>query len=526
MIRLLLLSCGTNACFHIASVLKEEFGRDFYIIGCDINKRWLIPTCTYLDGFFQSPRSSDANYYPFVLEVCRKELVDFILPVFDGDQFLFSRDNQELRSLGVRSFAISRSLDFYRDKEHTNDFLESVGIPVPARFSKDTLDDGAEYFVKPIRGFGSVSARRESGAALRNLDCNDCIIEEVCSEPEYTLECFLHEQKIYSVVRERIASKAGVCTKTRIFQDKELEKYARRLSEHTELPCLFNMQFMKNSRGTYVCTDLNLRPAGGMSLSYAAGWDAVSALAHIMLGSDERAITASVDKNIPEQYVVRHYEDCVTKKVRGKIAFDLDGTLLDSRQRHEIVMDEVLKKYGIVFSADGLVEFKSDGKNNVAWLVGKGVTEEMAAKINADWVSFIENERFLMDDVLYPGVAETLRTLSKDNDLFLVTARNNAACAIRQIARLGIAQYFSDIAVVQSCAGTPSLKAAELRKHAVDCFIGDTESDLEAARMAGCTFFAIGWGFSSMDFFTRKNILVFENIRQIEDEFINNECMI
>lgn len=84
-------------------------------------------------------------------------------------------------------------------------------------------------------------------------------------------------------------------------------------------------------------------------MSYAAGWDAVSALAHIMLGSDERTITASVDKNIPEQYVVRHYEDCVTKKVRGRIAFDLDGTLLDSRRRHEIVMDEVLKSMALFF---------------------------------------------------------------------------------------------------------------------------------------------------------------------------------
>lgn len=132
----------------------------------------------------------------------------------------------------------------------------------------------------------------------------------------------------------------------------------------------------------------------------------------------------------------------------------------------------------------------------------------MAAQINADWVSFIENERFLMDDMLYSGVAETLRTLSKDNDLFLVTARNNAAGAIRQIARLGIAQYFSDIAVVQSCAGTPSLKAVELRKHAVDCFIGDTESDLEAARMAGCDFRAVDYGFRSQKYWEQN----YENV--------------
>ena len=93
------------------------------------------------------------------------------------------------------------------------------------------------------------------------------------------------------------------------------------------------MQFMKNCSGEYVCTDLNLRTAGGMTLSYAAGWDEVSALANIMLGKDESSILQTVNKKICEQYVVRHYEEVVTKfevyfDGKGEVRKELKSRLL------------------------------------------------------------------------------------------------------------------------------------------------------------------------------------------------------
>ena len=517
--KLLLLSCGTNACFHIAKILKEKFSKDFCIVGCDINKQWLIPTCDYLDNFYQSPFSSDDNYYSFVLDICKKEKIDYLLPSFDNDQFLFSCDNHDLKELSVQSLAISRSLDFYRDKECTNKFLELIGIPVPKRFTKDTVKEETEYFVKPVNGVGSIGIQKTAGDEIRkSTDRYDgYVIQELCFEPEYTLECFLYNNKIYSVVRERIASKSGVCTKTRLFQDKELEKYAYKLAKNAELPHIFNMQFMKNQKDEYVCTDLNLRTAGGMSLSYAAGWDEISALANVMLDKDEKTITSPVDKVIPEQYIIRHYEDSVTKIVKKRIAFDLDGTLLDSRKRHEIVMSDVLKKHGIDLDTSGLVAFKFDGHNNIDWLLSKGISEDNAQKINKEWISLIENAEYLKADFLYPNVRDVLSNLSKENDLFLVTARSNKENAYKQIKQLGIVQYSTGISVVDTCSETASLKAVELKKFHAEYFIGDTESDYKAAQIADCDFYAVGYGFRSESFWRKKDIKIVRNICDILD---------
>lgn len=514
--KLLLLSCGTNACFHIAKILKEKFSKDFYIVGCDINKQWLIPSCDYLDKFYQSPFSSEENYYSFVLNVCKNEKIDFLLPSFDKDQFLFSCDNHDLKELGTQSLAIKKSLFFYRDKECTNKFLESIGIPVPKRFTKDIVEEETEYFVKPVIGAGSRGIQKLLGSEIRKSinDYKNCVIQELCFEPEYTLECFLYSGEIYSVVRERIASKSGVCTKTRLFQDKELERYAYKLAENTELPHIFNMQFMKNSKDEYVCTDLNLRTAGGMSLSYVAGWDEVSALANIMLGKDEKTIRASLDKFIPEQYIVRHYEDSVTKVVRKKIAFDLDGTLLDSRKRHEKVMSDVLNKYDIKLDPADLVSYKAEGHNNKDWLLSKGISEDKAKQINSEWILLIENPEYLAADFLYPNIIQILNNLSEENDLFLITARNNKNNAYKQIEKLGIKQYFTGISVVDSCSKTSTLKAVELNKFKINCFMGDTESDYNAAQIAGCDFKAVGYGFRSENYWKGlfKSVLVLDSI--------------
>lgn len=513
MIKLLLLTCGTNACYHIAKTIKKHFSDYFYIIGCDINKEWLIPTQPYLDEFFQTPFSSDENYYSFILKICETSKIDWILPSFDSDQFLFSGDNQDLIKLGVKSFGISKKLDFYKDKIVTNKFLESIGIPVPKFFTREELIDEKKYFVKPIHGVGSIGVGVKKGFEIKNaVDVTEYIIQEICSEPEYTLECFSFNKKIYSICRERIASKAGVCTKTRIFKKPELQKYAQILAENVELPYIFNMQFMRNPAGEYVCTDLNLRTAGGMSLSYAAGWDEVSAIANIMLKKDERTILQTVDKDIEEQYVVRAYEDIVTKQVRKRIAFDLDGTLLDSRERHKIVMDDVLKKFGINLKTDDLVSFKSEGHNNIEWLVSKKINEKTARQINEEWISSIEQDKYLKNDILYSRVKNVLEDLSKDNELYLVTARNNKEGCLKQLKNCGIEQYFKEIEIVDSCKETSRLKTEVLRNYQIDCLVGDTESDCKAAEQAGCKFYTVDYGFRSNFFLQRIGVDIIPNL--------------
>lgn len=504
-VTLLLLTCGTNACYHVSKRLKECFGDRIRIVGTDINKEWMISTGPSLDAFYQCPLSADQTYYPFIKDICAKEHVDYIMPSFDADQRLFYKGNPELDALGVTSLGISEKLlKIYASKEATNEFLISHQLPTPKCYRLEEIDTDKEYFCKPRNGVGSIGARKMKGSEIIALHDPDLMIEEICHEPEVTLECFNFSGQVFTVARERLGISKGVCTKTRVYHDEYLTSIAQKFAECIELPYIFNLQFMKGGDGDWKITDVNLRTAGGMSLSYAAGWDEVKALGKIMLG--EANVIVSVDKKVKEQYIIRAFTDIVTKQVEKRIALDLDGTLLDSRRRHRVVMDYVLSEKNIFLDTSDLLSYKADGKNNLSWLRHKGVDEEVASEINNRWIDLIEQDDFLDEDVLYPDTIRILNSLSKDNMLILLTARNNREGVMKQVERLGIKQYFDEICVVETSKQTPLLKSKILSDKNINEFHGDTESDMEAALHAGCQFYATTRGFRSINFWNNKNV--------------------
>lgn len=508
---ILLLTCGTSACCHIARVLKEKFADSVRIIGADINKRWLIPSAPYLDVFYQCPFSTDISYYSFIIKICRSEKVDYVLPSFDVDQRLFYAGNPDLLAMGVISFGISAPmLDIYSDKDRMNRYLRTVGLPLPIQYDLSQVEHDKMYFVKPLDGVGSVGASIVSGREVLLKNDRSLIIQEVCFYPEVTLECFYYDDSLRSVARQRIDTKAGVCTKTKIYNDPQLHAIAERFVAETSAPMVFNLQFMKNREGKYVITDVNLRAAGGMSMSYAAGWDEVSSLANVMLGKGKEDVLKSVPMLIQEQYIMRTYSDVVTKYVKQRIALDLDGTLLDSRLRHSVLMHDILLSKGLSIDTADLVDYKSNGKSNLDWLIDKHISNDEANAIQKEWISKIEDEKYLQLDKLYPDALKILERLSYDNSLFLLTARMNKEGAMEQIMRLGISPFFEEIIVVPTGDDAIDFKARMLTDKGINLMIGDSEIDYKASKRAKCKFQAKVGGFRSKSFWEQYQVDFFE----------------
>lgn len=182
------------------------------------------------------------------------------------------------------------------------------------------------------------------------------------------------------------------------------------------------------------------------------------------------------------------------------IAFDFDGTLLDSRNRHIIVMHDILNGLNIKLNIDDLIEFKSHGKNNVDYLISKGIDEDIAKKIQKQWVENIEQDKYLGYDVLYKETLDLLNNYHKNNDLILITARSNAQGLNNQIDKFGLRKYFKNIFVVQPGKTAATSKAEILKKQNVKTMIGDTCSDYMAAKTAGTDFVFHENGFHKKEF--------------------------
>lgn len=499
MIKILILSCGANATYHFIKVLRENFPFDFYIIGADINPHYLVPSANSLDLFYQVPRQNEPNYYESILEICKDERVNVILPLFDADQQLFYPQNLDLQNNHIFSLGTPKeTLSIYQNKIAMFEFLAKNHFKIP-RIYTQIASNSDKYFVKPQDGFGSFGAKMLSGKEIRDYQSRDnLIIQEICHAPEITLECFYFQGKISSIARERIEVKSGVCTKARIFHDNELESIALDFAKLLKTPLYFNLQFMKNTNGESAITDINLRFAAGMSLSYASGWDAVSAIAKVLLGFDESTIFATLQSIKCESFVVRAYKDIVT--TNGVVAFDLDGTLLDSANRHKIVLDDILRKFGLEINTADLIESKRGGKNTYNFLLDKGITPNVAKKIHSIWIKNIECDKYLALDSLYPNALNMLEQYGKNHNLILITARSRKTATLNQLKALDIDKYFKKIYIVSTKSNTAKEKAKYLKLENANLMIGDSEVDFEASKIANVAFKFTESGFRSAEF--------------------------
>lgn len=309
--KILLMAGGTATAWHIAKIFKEYYSEvKLYI--CDINPPYKVHTSILADKYIVVPPIKSENYYNFMLGLLDFEKIDIIIPLIDYDIELFYRDNKDLLCRNIYSSAPpKRTVDLLSNKRNMSIFLNKVGVDTPKCIEPEYLQSHLEYFVKDIVGFGSRNAFKDLGCNLKNISDRQ-IIQELCFNPEITVDVLCIDKKVYTICREREEVKAGVCTKARIFYDGEIQKIVERVSDNIELPSISCVQFMKNKENKWVLTDFNLRPGGGTALSAAVGFQAVRVAIGNWLDEKQDVDDLLVCKK-QDNFVVRAYEEIITR---------------------------------------------------------------------------------------------------------------------------------------------------------------------------------------------------------------------
>lgn len=189
------------------------------------------------------------------------------------------------------------------------------------------------------------------------------------------------------------------------------------------------------------------------------------------------------------------------------IAFDFDGTLLDSRPRHvealRCVWPEVDNKL-----ADGWVsrfwQCKLSGRSTKDFLVAERV--EGAEGVACDWIEMIEDDYMMAHDQVYLDTRNTLEVLCHSHRLFLATARGNSERAFGQIKQFSLERFFEQVHVVAPGRDAGLRKTQSLSDITVDCVIGDTESDADWAASCGAQFVPVSWGFREKQFWIDRGM--------------------
>ena len=205
--------------------------------------------------------------------------------------------------------------------------------------------------------------------------------------------------------------------------------------------------------------------------------------------------------------------------INRNIAFDLDGTLITCKSRQVAALRIVAD-----FSSDELERYwflKRGGQNNLEALTSLGVSLPEAKIISHKWQEIIENPLLLNFDTLFEDSLSILNSLINANyTLHLITARQHKNYLIIQLKNIGIHGLFKSIFTVNP--HHPIGEKSHVLRHLNPVFfVGDSETDFFAARMAYKPFKIVSTGQRSEDFLKKIGVDPYINLTEALSPIIN-----
>lgn len=208
------------------------------------------------------------------------------------------------------------------------------------------------------------------------------------------------------------------------------------------------------------------------------------------------------------------------------IFFDVDGTLLDVKERYHAAHKESCEKLSISpLPLDIYWEYK---KNKIPESKILKLDSELFKKYNEQRVSNLEDENFLLLDKVFHGVPKLLERLNKKGFyLYIVTVRKNKQRVIDQIKRLNLDPYF--IQILSTPASTnPEKDKVNLIKtikkinfNSIHWMIGDTEADILCGKELNFKTIAVTSGIRTEKFLKKyKPDFLINNIIEIQNNKI------
>jgi phosphoglycolate phosphatase len=184
------------------------------------------------------------------------------------------------------------------------------------------------------------------------------------------------------------------------------------------------------------------------------------------------------------------------------IAFDLDGTLVDSRLDLADSANALLAEHHAApLAADTVARFVGDGARKLVerTLEAAGIETDVAAAL--DRFLALYDQRLLVHTRPYPGLAEAVAGIGPRTRLAVVTNKPEAMSR-RILEAFALASYFPWVIGGDSRAtrkpdpaGLREVMAAAGSAPGETLFVGDSDVDVETARRAGTRVCVAAYGF-------------------------------
>lgn len=126
----LLSACGAQFAPGLVKCLKDNGEREIRVIGIDMH---YDPTLDGLyDGIYEVPAASDPKYIDVILDICKKENVDVVLPFMSAELIPFLDRKAEFDKQGIKvAVGDRKTIETTINKYNFYAFLKAQGLKVP-----------------------------------------------------------------------------------------------------------------------------------------------------------------------------------------------------------------------------------------------------------------------------------------------------------------------------------------------------------------------------------------------------------
>jgi len=269
--------------------LRHE-GIDGKVVSVDINP--LSAGLYASDKHYLIPPSSDQNFMPVILEICKKENIKLLIPTRDGELLLFAKNKKKFEKQGTHVMVSnSEVIEICNDKYRFYQFITRNNIPTPETYLPFQINFPSAHYpllVKSRYGSGSKGLFKVENAEELQFFVNyvpNPVIQEFANGNEYTVDLFsdFNGNVLTVVPRERIETFCGESYKGKTVKDTQIMEYTKNLAEKLGTIGHITIQCIKNDNGIKFI-EVNPRFGGGAILGIKSGANTPLLLLKLILG--------------------------------------------------------------------------------------------------------------------------------------------------------------------------------------------------------------------------------------------------
>lgn len=299
---ILILSCGTRN--KLIRFFKETFSRlpeGGRVIATDCSP-W-APALYEADACYLVPRMTEPGYLEKILDICRKEKADGILPLFEDELELLSENRGMFEAEGIRAVVSEpETVALCRDKYLFYEHLANHDLPaLPTcrgleEFTRQRNAGKMDFpvFVKPVKGCGSAGISRaddwELLEALSGHAKEEMLIQQFADGEEFGADIYvdlLTHRPISIFTKKKVRMRAGETEKSISVKDQELFDLIERAVLTLRLAGPADMDLFRVD-GVYYISEINPRFGGGYPHAYHCGVNFPELIAANLAGQENR----------------------------------------------------------------------------------------------------------------------------------------------------------------------------------------------------------------------------------------------